>query len=212
MQTRTFSSLAVALGMIAGACGGDDRQAVYPPQQCAQGFVFDGQRCIPESSTTVTPPPPDAGSTPPADASVPPPPPAGGAAKPLDPAAAQAATQLLAPLAQQAAPGAKPIGPTLAGEFQQGQTLEGTIQMQAGKCYTVVGAGAPNVQDLDIELTPILPLPGVQPIVAQDQTDQPNAIVGEKPNCFKALLAGTMKMTVRVQAGQGIAAAQAYEK
>ena len=84
--------------------------------------------------------------------------------------------------------------------------------MQAGRCYSVLAAGAPGIQNVDLQLVPVSPLPGVAPVVAQDQTAAPTAIVGEKPNCFKALFAGSMKVVLTVSAGQGIAAAQIYEK
>ena len=100
----------------------------------------------------------------------------------------------------------------LAGEFAQGQSLETVIQLEGGKCYTVVGAGAPPIQNVDVQLVPVSPLPGVAPVVAQDQTAAPIAVVGEKPNCFKALFPGAMKVVLTVAAGQGIAAAEAYVK
>jgi hypothetical protein len=211
MALRSLSFILILAPIAAAACGGDDRAANYPPQSCPPGQSFDGQACVspPPTASTTAPP---VGSTPPPTGSTPAPS-AGGSAKPLDTTAAAPAVQLLAPLAAQAAPpGAKPVGNALAGEFQQGQSLEGSIEMQAGKCYTAVGAGVPTVQDLDIRFVPVMPLPGMQPVVAEDKTTQNTAVIGEKPNCFKALIAGTMKVIVAVEAGQGIAAVQLYEK
>ena len=85
--------------------------------------------------------------------------------------------------------------------------------MQAGRCYTVVGASAPPIENLDLELavvSPLSTLPG--PTLAQDQTSSPTAIVAGKPNCFKALISGPMRLMMTVSSGQGIAAAQVYEK
>ena len=42
---------------------------------------------------------------------------------------------------QNAVAGSKPVGSALAGNFQQGQFLESQIQLQPGKCYTVVASG-----------------------------------------------------------------------
>ena len=68
---------------------------------------------------------------------------AGPNATPLDPNAAAAATALLTPLAQQhIVAGAKPVGSAVAGQFQTGQSLTQQVQMQPGKCYTIVAAGA----------------------------------------------------------------------
>jgi hypothetical protein len=139
---------------------------------------------------------------------------AGTPAQPLDATAAAAATQLLTPLAAQSAPGAKPIGTAVAGNFQQGQVMETQVQMNPGKCYTVVGAALPTVQNLDIEIVPLMPVPGAPPVMAADQTQASTAIVGAAPNCFKWALpvSGPMKIVVRVSAGQGMAAAQVFEK
>lgn len=140
---------------------------------------------------------------------------AGSPAAPLDATAAAAATGLLGALAQQNAPGAKAVGTVVAGNFQQGQVMESQVQMNPGKCYTVVGAALPTVQNLDIELVPLMPVPGLaSPVMAADQTQGPTAVVGAAPNCFKWALpvGGPMKVVLRVSAGQGMAAAQVYEK
>lgn len=204
---RVLFLLSTAIAATEG-CGGHDPPP-NNPTQCPPGYSFDGRGCValapPGPSTPV--PASDAG-VPPAEAGAP-----GKNAKPLDPAAASVATQLIGPAAQAAAPaGAKPMNIGLAGEFSQGQTLETVIQLEAGKCYTIVGAGAPPIQNVDLQMVPVVPLPGVAPIVAQDQTATPIAIVGEKPNCFKALFPGAMKVVLTVSAGQGIAAAEAYVK
>jgi hypothetical protein len=139
----------------------------------------------------------------------------GTPAQALDATSAAAATQLLGPLAQQSAPGAKAVGTAVAGNFQQGQVLETQVQMNPGKCYTIVGAAVPTVTNLDIELVPLMPVPGLtSPVMAADQSQGPTAVVGAAPNCFKWALpvAGPMKVVVRVSAGQGMAAAQVFEK
>jgi hypothetical protein len=207
--------------LLLSACGGDDKQALAPTQsQCPPGQYFDGQFCQnmgaqPGAQPTATATVPGAA---PGATTAPPPLPvataaAGPTATPLDPAAAGAATQALNLLAQQSAPGAKPIGSPIAGQFQQGQSLEGQVQMQANKCYTVVGAGLPPVTNLDIQLAFLSPMPGLpSPVVAQDQTVGANATIGEKTACYRSLLAAPMKVIVTVSQGSGVAAAQVYEK
>ncbi|HEY3500570.1 MAG TPA: hypothetical protein VGK73_38015 [Polyangiaceae bacterium] len=213
-----FALLALALC----ACGGDDKKAVAPTgaTQCPPGQYFDGQFCqnmqaAPGAQPTAAPTAP--GATPGVPTAAPPVPiataAAGPTATPLDPAAAAAATQALNLLAQQSAPGAKAIGSPIAGQFQQGQSLEGQVQMQANKCYTVVGAGLPPVANLDIQLAYLSPMPGLpSPVVAQDQTVGSNAIIGEKTACYRSLLPAPMKVIVTVSQGSGVAAAQVYEK
>ncbi|HYQ14344.1 MAG TPA: hypothetical protein VEQ58_01260, partial [Polyangiaceae bacterium] len=140
----------------------------------------------------------------------------GPTATPLDPTQAQAATQLITPLGAQHAPaGAKAVGSAIAGNFQQGQSLEAQVQMNPGKCYTVVGVGLPPVTNLDIALVPALPIPGLPAAtMAADNTVASTAIVGDKPNCFKWAfpMSGMMKVVMTVSQGSGVAAAQVFEK
>jgi hypothetical protein len=141
---------------------------------------------------------------------------AGSSAAPLDPTSAAGAAQAIDLLAKQQAPGAKAVGGTLmAGNFQQGQILETTFNAQPGRCYSVVGAGLPNVQNLDLQLVAQTPLPGFgSPVLATDQTSAPNAVLAPHPNCWKwaAPVAAPLKVVMIVSAGGGIAAAQVYEK
>lgn len=214
--TSTFAAIVLV------GCGGDKEPANSPQaSQCPPGQYFDGRFCqsmqqtgpttAPPQQTAPAPTGPAPGPAMPVATAAP-----GTPATPLDATAASAATQLLGALAtQHAMAGAKPVGPALAGQFQQGQQLEAQVQMNPGKCYTVVGAGVPTIQNLDIQLVPAISLPGLPAAVAAaDQTQGSTAIVGEKPNCFKWALpvGGTMKVIMTVSAGQGIAAAQVYEK
>ncbi|HET9954993.1 MAG TPA: hypothetical protein VFQ61_10840 [Polyangiaceae bacterium] len=226
-SVRCVAQVLFALGAV--ACGGGDKPANsqnLQQQQCPPGQYFDGQLCQTPGAATGQPQPqgvpatgtptagvPTAGTptvaTPPLATSAP-----GTPAQQLDPTAAAAATQLLGALAQSSAPGAKPVGTAIAGNFQQGQTLETQVQMNPGKCYTVVGAALPTVTNLDIELVPVMPIPGVSPVLAADQTQGSTAVVAPAPNCYKwALPVGApVKVVLRVSAGQGMAAAQVYEK
>jgi hypothetical protein len=134
-------------------------------------------------------------------------------ATPLDPMAAQAATQGLTLLAQQnVEPGATPVGGALAGNFQPGQCLETQVMLSPGKCYTAVAAGL-GPTEVDVQL--VAPLPGaLAQTIAQDQTTGPTAVLGPKPNCFRwaAPVAAPMKLVLKVSGGQGPAAVQLYEK
>jgi len=51
-------------------------------------------------------------------------------------------------------------------------------------------------------------------VVAADSSQGATAIVGQQPNCYKWALpmGGTMKVVVSVSGGQGMAAAQVFEK
>lgn len=220
-----WSALSALWALGLSGCGGDDKPANTGqpgPSQCPPGQYFDGQMCQTQGvapgaqpTTTATAPPPAATTTAP-----PPSVPVvvaqpGTPAAPLDATGLAAVTPMLTPLVQQFAPGAKPLGAPFAGNFQQGQIVESQVQMTPGKCYTVIGVGAPTVQNLDIELVPLMPVPGLaSPVMAADQTQGPTAVVGQAPNCFKWALpvGGPMKVVLRVSAGQGMAGAQVYEK
>jgi len=222
MLNSKQSSLVLAVLALA-ACGGDDKPAAAPmAQQCPPGQYFDGQICQSMQgaapANTATPGAPGAPAAVPAAAPGAPAPvvtaQAGPTATPLDPAAAAAATQAINLLSPQSAPGAKPIGSAIAGQFQQGQSLEGQIQMQPNKCYTLIGVGLPPVQNLDIQLAPYVAMAGLPAMVlAADQTVGPNAVIGEKATCYKSgPIAVPMKVIVTVSQGSGVAAVQVYEK
>ncbi len=225
MSRNTSISFLLLSGLgLLTACGGDDKSALNGQPtavQCPPGQIYDGRLCQTMGATpgataptgTATPAP--TATTPagiPGVATTT----SGPTATPLDPTAAQAATQLIVPLgAQHAVAGAKPVGSAIAGNFQQGQSLEAQVQMNPGKCYTVVGVGLPPVGNLDISLVPALPIPGLPAAtMAADNTVASTAIVGDKPNCFKWAfpMSGMMKVVMTVSQGSGVAAAQVFEK
>jgi hypothetical protein len=133
----------------------------------------------------------------------------------IDPSMAAAVQPVLTQLATTKAPaGAKPIGSLMAANFQQGQQLEAQVQMEPGKCYTVVGASLPPVAELDLKLIAVTPLAGMAPVLAVDNTTGAQAVLGEKPNCFKWAwpIPAPVKVVVTVTSGQGLAAAQLFGK
>jgi hypothetical protein len=231
--TKLVLCAVVALSALS-ACGGDDKTSnVGQPAatQCAPGQYFDGRICqsqtgapvaaMPGAAPAATVPGAAPAATPgAAPAGLPGLPVAtaasGPTATPLDPATAATVTTLIGPLAATAAaPGSKPVGAAIAGNFTQGQTLEQTVQMNPGKCYTIVGVGVPTIQNLDIALVPSLGIPGLPAaVVASDSTVGSTAIVGQQPNCYKWALpmGATMKVVMTVSQGQGMAAAQVFEK
>ncbi len=166
-------------------------------QQPPQGY---GQQ--PPQPTGPFPP----GATVPAGPGVP--------AQAIDPAAAVNIQPLLVALAKaHTVPGSKPVGAPIMGQFQQGQSLEAQVQLVPGKCYSVVGASLPPVQELDIKLVAVS-LPQISPVLAQDNDAGGQAILGKKPNCYKWALpmAAPAKLILTVPKGQGIAGAQLFEK
>jgi hypothetical protein len=165
--------------------------------QCPAGQTWNGSACVAGGGGGVIPGV-GGGSCPPAQA--------------LDPMAGAAATQGLNLLAQQNAPGAKAVGSPLAGNFQAGQCLETQVMLNPGKCYTAIATGA-GPSEVDVQLQLPLPPPGNQTI-AQDNGSGPLAVLGKSPDCFKnpSPFAAPMKLVLKVSGGQGMAAAQLYEK
>jgi len=189
------------------------QQGCVMQQGCPPGQMFNGQQCVVQQS----PCPPGqqwngatcvqgggfggmggAACTP---------------AQPLDPTSAAAVTQTLPFLGAQHAPGATPVGGALSGNFQPGQCLEMQVTLAPGKCYTAVGTGA-GPQEVDVQLVASLPSPVPIPPFAQDNSTGPQAVMGGSPNCFRnpGPLPVPVKLVLKVTAGQGLAAAQLYEK
>ena len=147
--------------------------------------------------------------------------PASGSAQSVDANLASAATQVLATLAKKNAPNSIAEGQPLAGNFHAGQTLEGSFNLQPGKCYSVVGAslGPGSVLDAQIVITTLLP--GLQ-FGANSAKGKPSATgsdvvlggtsAGSKCVSTASLLPLTAKYVVTMAKGQGMAAAQLFVK
>jgi hypothetical protein len=130
----------------------------------------------------------------------------------LPPAAAAVASPILKGTAMQETAGMQEDGAAFAGQFQQGQVLEQPIQIQPGRCYTVVAVGI-GITELDVELVLHQP-PMPEYVAATDSTTGPQAVLGGGGNCFKNPLpvGGPGKIRMRATGGNGIAMAQAYSK
>lgn len=140
---------------------------------------------------------------------------AGGMAQPIDAAAATVLQPVLVEMAKsQTVAGSKPLGAPMVASFQQGQVLEGQIQLQPQKCYTVVATAMPPITDMDVQIVLATPLPNLSPVLAVDTESGTTSVVGKKPNCYKWAFAMSTpaKVVLKVNAGSGLAAAQVYEK
>ncbi|WP_245677984.1 hypothetical protein [Chondromyces crocatus] len=137
----------------------------------------------------------------------------GGSAQPIDPNLASAAMIPLRSYAANEAPGMTAEGAPFAGQFQAGQTLEQQVQLVPGKCYTILGVGA-GVTELNIQLIALTPVPGMSPVLAQDNTTGANASVAGRGSCYRwPLPVGiNAKIVMTAAAGSGLAAGQLYSK
>src|SRR5688572_4010672 len=166
-------SSVVMLALYASGCGGDSNQP--PPNN--PNNPPPGMTGGPPPGPGPGAPPPGTGAPPPGTGTapttgVPPWPPAGGGAPsgpmatPVDPNVAMAATTLLGTVAASQAPGMQKDGPGVAGQFAEGQVLEGAFQFVPGKCYTLVAAGV-GIQQLDVEMFYTTVIPGLQPSIGK---------------------------------------------
>lgn len=200
MRSRLFAILTLSLACLGtSACSSTpDPVAPVDPNACPPG-----QLCPPPAPTTppvATTPAPSATAT-------------TAAATPLPPLAGAAVTPVLSGMASTDAPGMKPDGSPFAGQFKEGDTLEQAINIQPGKCYTVVGASIGGIVELDIQLVAqTAPLPPM--VLAQDSTTGPTATLGAKGQCFRNPLpvGGPGKVILKATKGAGLAAAQVYIK
>ncbi|AKV00919.1 hypothetical protein AKJ09_07582 [Labilithrix luteola] len=137
----------------------------------------------------------------------------GGTAQAIDPNLAALATGPLGMFANTEAPGMAKDGPILAGNFQEGQTLEGTFTFQPGKCYTLLATGA-GISALQVEMQYVTPLPGLAPSIGKSSQTGSQVSIGGKANCLRPLspFPANAKFIVRANKGAGLAAAQLYSK
>ena len=136
-------------------------------------------------------------------------------ATPLAPAAAAAATPMLAGIGQSEAPGAQPEGGPFAGQFLEGQSLGQPINLQPGKCYTIVAVGM-GVGQVEVQLV-MQPAPMFPPTVIAQSSPGSGSVAtlgGRATGCFKNPLpiAGPATIVVKAVRGGGMAAAQVYVK
>lgn len=190
-----------------------------PPAYTAPGPTAPGPAPYPPATY---PPGPGPTAPPPATTAAPtfpgiptaPAPASGPSATPL---AMAALAPILGPLlaaASSEAAGMQQEGSAFGAQFGTGQSLEQAIQIQAGKCYTIVAQGMPGVTEVEMRLEASQP-PFPPMVVARDSLTGPKAVVGGSANgCWKnpVPIGAPGKIVITVSQGQGIVVAQAYSK
>jgi hypothetical protein len=114
--------------------------------------------------------------------------------------------------AQQDAKGMKPAGELLTARVSQDGHAQGTLTLQPGGCYTVVGFGGFGVFQYQINLITAPPMP--PQVLAQSGTDRADPTVGANNQCIRNPypLPMQVKVDMHVLKGQGLVGAQAYRK
>lgn len=197
----------VALGAGFSACGGSES----PPETAAGVTPTGAYPTGPVSYPPYTGP--TASNTAPAVSSAPVNPMA-----PIEPVLQQAALSVLNELATREAPGAKPVGETRVALLGTNQSAEQLLTLKPGKCYTVIASGMVPIVEVNVQLFPALgaaaAAPGVNLVLAQDQTTGAQAVLGQGANCYKWALSaeGQVRVVTTVAAGAGVVATQVYEK
>ncbi len=237
--SNSLVALVAGLAALGTACGGSDPQPAQPQQQYAgqypqqqpgaypqqtypqqQGTYPQQQQTYPQQPGTTQPGTTQPGTTQPGGFQIPglgtgtqPQGAAGGTAQALDPNLAALATGPLGSYASSEAPGMAQDGPIVVGNFQEGQTLEGTFTFQPGKCYTLVGAGA-GPTSIKLEMQYVTPLPGLAPTIGTSSQTGAQASIGGKANCLRPIspFPANAKFIVRAAKGAGLIAAQLYSK
>lgn len=114
--------------------------------------------------------------------------------------------------AQQNAPGMRAEGSPVKLQLGQGQTAEGQITLNPGKCYTLVGASMPGVLDVTVQAT--MPAPLQSQVLGQNSNTGPMPIVWPKDGCYRHALPMPMpiRIAVTMKSGSGMVAIQPYVK
>ena len=99
------------------------------------------------------------------------------------------------------------------GQFQEGQTHEVPLQLQVGKCYTVLAVGA-GIQEVHIVLYAATPIPGQFQELARDSGNGSQASLGGRGNCYRYPwpIAAQGKYVMKATRGAGVAAGALYVK
>ncbi|HVU03436.1 MAG TPA: hypothetical protein VHE30_16870 [Polyangiaceae bacterium] len=114
--------------------------------------------------------------------------------------------------AQTQAKGAHPEGQLLTGRLSPDGHAEGSLTMQPGACYTVIGFGGPGVFDYQLNLVTAPPVP--PQVLAQSPAGGVAPVVGPNDQCIRSPypLPMVVKIDMHLLKGQGLVGAQVYRK
>lgn len=116
---------------------------------------------------------------------------------------------VLTALAESAVAGMTPLGNVLGARLVEGQLGEHPLTLEPGRCYTAVGAGLPEIEELELEI--VVPTSAGDQVLARDDSIGSLAIAGARDACARGPSRPTPAI-VRMKAtrGQGVVALQLY--
>jgi hypothetical protein len=114
--------------------------------------------------------------------------------------------------AQTQAKGMRPEGQLMTGRLTTDGHAEGSLTMQPGACYTIIGFGGLGVFDYQINLVTAPPAP--PQILAQSAAGSVTPVVGPNDQCVRSPfpLPLVVKVDMHLLRGQGLVGAQAYKR
>jgi hypothetical protein len=110
------------------------------------------------------------------------------------------------------AKGMRPEGQLLSATLAPDGHAEGSLTLQPGSCYAVIGFGAPGAVDYQISVTTTAPMP--PQILAQSGATGAAPVVGANDQCVRSPfpLPFVVKIDLHLLRGQGMVGAQVYVK
>jgi hypothetical protein len=114
--------------------------------------------------------------------------------------------------AQAQAKGMKPEGQLMTARLGPDGHSEGSLTMQPGACYTVIGFGGFGAFDLQLNLVTAPPAP--PQVLAQSATGGVTPVVGPNEQCVKSPFPVPLvvKVDMHLLRGQGMVGAQVYKR
>ena len=122
-----------------------------------------------------------------------------------NPVAAAALAPALIPHQQKLLPGSRPTPEALGGVLLQGQTLQGAVNLQPERCYSVLGL-SPSVHVFTLELR----IGDSAPLAARPAGGL--AVLGLGAECIRVNEAKSAQLRLSADTGAGPVVAQLYER
>ena len=110
------------------------------------------------------------------------------------------------------AKGMRPEGQLMSSHLQPDGHASGSVTLQPGSCYAIVGFGGLGVLDYQLSVVTAPPMP--PQVLAQSQTGGVAPVVGANDQCIRSPypLPLVVKLDMHVIRGQGLVGAQVYKK